>query len=303
VRGTILILTSTACLLAFIGVAHATLTASSSVGSNNITLDTLNPPTSLNATGGPSVNLSWTATTDTYASGYHVLRGTASGGPYSQIANVTPRTTTTHIDNPGGGAFYYVVRSYFHNWESVDSDQASATTGSTGYLNCSANAAVTTASGDNNGFQLNPGNACADDAAFAQDTNSGTNTTLACANTGKDRHLYYNYNVSIPAGSTIDGIELRLDAWADATAGAPSMCVELSWNGGATWTAVKTTPNLTATQATYTLGSATDTWGRTWATTDFTNANFRVRITDVNSNNNRDHRLDWVTLRVAYTPP
>jgi hypothetical protein len=183
----------------------------------------------------------------------------------------------------------------------MNSNQVSA--GHTGYLACAANAAVTSGSGDNNGYQLNPGNSCADDAAFAEDTDSGTTTTNNCTNTGKDRHLYYNYGASIPASSTINGIEVRLDAWADLTTGAPRICAELSWNGGTSWTAVKTTTNLTSTQATYTLGSATDNWGRSWAISDLSNANFRVRLTDLSTNNARDFRLDYVAVRISFAPP
>lgn len=109
--------------------------------------------------------------------------------------------------------------------------------------------------------------------------------------------------MSIPAASTVNGIEVRLDAWADAILGAPFMCVELSWDGGASWTAVKTASSLTTSQVTNTLGSSSDTWGRTWAVSDFSNTNLRVRITNVNTNNNRDHRLDWTAVRVTYTPP
>ncbi|MDP3769090.1 MAG: hypothetical protein Q8S13_13835 [Dehalococcoidia bacterium] len=150
---------------------------------------------------------------------------------------------------------------------------------------------------------MNPGNACADDAAFAEDTNSGSNTNTSCTNTGKDRHQFYNYGFSVPAGSTINGIELRLDAWADGTGGSPFMCAELSWDGGTTWTAVKTSPTLTTSQATYILGTASDTWGRTWSSGDFSNANFRVRITNVASSTSRDFRLDWAAVQVTYTPP
>lgn len=278
---------------------------SASVPSNVFTTDTLDPPTSPSASGGASVTLNWTATADTYAAGHRVLRGAATGGPYAQIAEVTPRTTTTYTDNPLAGTYFYVLRSFFQNWESVNSSEVSATVSpqaNTGLRDCTANAAVTASSGDNNGYQLNPGNACANDAAFAEDTNSGTNTTTTCADAGKDRHLYYNYGFSIPAGLPINGIEVRLDAWADGTAGAPFICVELSWDGGTTWTAAKNTVGLTATEATYMLGTSSDTWGRTWASTEFSNANFRVRIVDVASNANRDFRLDWVAVQVTYTP-
>ena len=139
-------------------------------GSNAFDADTLNPAASLNATGGASISLSWTATSDTYASGYHVLRSTTSGSGYAQIAQVTPRTTTTYIDSPSVGTYYYVVRAYYQNWESVNSNEATAgVSTNTGFANCTANAAVTTSSGDNNGYETTPGNACADDAANASD--------------------------------------------------------------------------------------------------------------------------------------
>src|SRR5262249_58185803 len=88
--------------------------------------DPLDPPTSLGATGGSSVALSWTATVDTYASGYDVLRGTASGGPYSVVQSVSPRTTTSTSDSPASnGTYYYLLRSVFPGWTSVNSHQAS----------------------------------------------------------------------------------------------------------------------------------------------------------------------------------
>ncbi len=283
-------------------VAAALFTDSAPVPANSFANDTLGAPTGLTATGGASVTLNWTPTTDTYASGHRVFRGTASGGPYSQIAQVTPRTTATYVDSPGAGSFYYVLRAYYQSWESVDSSQVSS--GSTGYRNCTANSAVTTSSGDNDGFQLNPGNGCADDAAFAEDTNGGSGNSLSCASTARDRHLYNNYGFSIPAGSTINGIEVRLDAWSDATSGNPAMCVELSWNGGTSWTAAETTATLGTSQASFTLGAAGDTWGRSWtASTDFTDANFRIRITDIANSTAREFRLDWAAVRVTYTPP
>jgi hypothetical protein len=78
--------------------------------------------------------------------------------------------------------------------------------------------------------------------------------------------------------------------------------VQISWNGGTTWTAVKSTPTLTTSEATYLLGSTSDTWGRTWASGDFTDTNFRIRVTDVAGNNTRDFSLDWLAVRVLYQP-
>ena len=172
----------------------------------------------------------------------------------------------------------------------------------TGLLSPSAQAPVTSGWGDNNGYQTSPTSAFVNDGVFAVDTNSGTNNNTSCTSNRKDRHTFYNYNVSIPGGATVTGIEVRLDGRADSTSGSPRFCVQVSWNGGATWTTAKTTSTLTTSEATYLLGGAADTWGRAWASSDFSNANFRVRITDVASSTSRDFSLDWVGVQVSYTP-
>ncbi len=172
----------------------------------------------------------------------------------------------------------------------------------TGLLSPSAQAPVTSGSGDNNGYQTNPSNAFGNDGLFAVDTNSGTNNNTSCTSNRKDRHTFYNYGISIPGGATITGIEVRLDGRADSSSGSPSFCVQISGDGGASWTTAKSTSTLTTSEATYLLGGAADTWGRTWASGDFSNANFRVRITDVASSSSRDFSLDWIAVQVSYTP-
>lgn len=172
----------------------------------------------------------------------------------------------------------------------------------TGFLSPSANAPVTSGSGDNNGYESNPSNAYADGGGAAVDTNSGTGTSTSCTNARKDRHIFYNYNFNISGTATITGIEVRLDARADSTTGNPKLCVEISWNGGTSWTAVKQTSTLTTSEATYILGGPTDLWGRLWATGELANTSFRIRITDVASNTSRDFTLDYVAVNVYYQP-
>ena len=86
-------------------------------------------PASLTATGGAgSVALSWAAVTG--ATEYHVLRGTTTGGPYTQIALVTGTTGTTYSDTAvtGGTTYFYVVRAANNaTCESGNSPEASAT--------------------------------------------------------------------------------------------------------------------------------------------------------------------------------
>jgi PKD repeat protein len=160
----------------------------------------------------------------------------------------------------------------------------------TGWMNPTANAADT--GGDGNGFESNPGNAYTDGSGYASNIDGDG-----------DRHRYYNYNFNIPAGATITGIEVRLDWWLDSTGGTSSMNVELSWNGGASWTAAKTDTTETRSEHTAVLGNSSDTWGHSWTVGELSNANFRVRLTCNSSSSRRDFYLDWVPVRVYYTPP
>jgi hypothetical protein len=166
------------------------------------------------------------------------------------------------------------------------------------YNNPSANSADT--GGDNDGYQTNPTYAYNYDGSFAVDTNSGSNTGTSCTGNDKDKHRFYNYNFSIPSGATINGIGVNLAAKVDSTTGSPKICVQLSWDGGTTWTATQSTANLTTSVALYSLGGVADTWGHAWTDTGFSNANFRVRVADVASNTSRDFSLDWVGVKVYY---
>ena len=102
-----------------------------------VSTGTLAAPTGLTAVRGTcailssnAVNLSWTATSSTFADGYIVLRSTTSGSGYAQIGSVTGRTTTTFIDGTPAflTTYYYVVQATRNNWRSANSNQASLTT-------------------------------------------------------------------------------------------------------------------------------------------------------------------------------
>lgn len=177
-------------------------------------------------------------------------------------------------------------------------------TGNTGWLSPGTNAAVTSSAGDNNGYQTTPSNAHADGGGLAQDANSGTNNNSSCTANSKDKHRFYNYNITLPGGATVTGIEVRLDALVDNVgSNAPKICVQLSWDGGASWTSAKQTATLGTAEATYILGGPSDTWGRAWTLTNLTNTNFRVRVIDVASGSSatsRDFSLDWIAIRVNY---
>ena len=166
-------------------------------------------------------------------------------------------------------------------------------TGDTDFLNPSAQAADT--GGDGNGFEVNPTNAFADGGGYALNVdNEGT--------AGGDRHRFYQYGVAITPACTVKGIEVRADWWLDNLAGIQSLGVELSWDGGISWTSAKLDTVETRTEHTGLLGGATDTWGRTWTLAELSDANFRVRLTCNSTNNVRDFSLDWVSVKVYYGP-
>lgn len=173
-----------------------------------------------------------------------------------------------------------------------------ATADSTGFRSPATQAADT--GGDGDGYERNPADALALDGRIAEDRDSGTNTTLSCTNTGKDRHRFYNYGFTIPAGSTINGIEVRLDGELDGATGY--ICAQLSWDGGATWTTHKQTANVGPSPATYTLGSPTDSWGRAWTTADFANSAFRLRLVSVANDPAARFSLDSAGVQVYFTP-
>ncbi|MBI5034619.1 MAG: fibronectin type III domain-containing protein [Chloroflexi bacterium] len=260
-------------------------------------------PSNLTATAisGSQINLAWTDGS-TNEVGFKIERCTGAGcSNFAQVATVGANVTSySNTGLTSSTSYSYRVRAYNGVGDSGYTNVASTTTltpSNTGWLSPSANAANT--GGDGNGFEVNPVNAYADDGVFAIDNNSGTSSTTSCTSTQKDKHRYYNYNISLP-GATVAGIEVRLDAKVDSASNSPKMCVQLSWDGGTTWTATKSTPTLTTSEATYILGGAADTWGRTWSLSNLSNTSFRVRIINVASSTARDFSLDWIAVRVTY---
>lgn len=84
-------------------------------------------PASLTATGGSKqVALSWTASAG--ATGYAVLRGAASGGPYPTQAGTPTSTAFTDTGLSDGTAYFYVVRATNAAGSSTPSGEASGLT-------------------------------------------------------------------------------------------------------------------------------------------------------------------------------
>jgi hypothetical protein len=268
---------------------------------------TLQPPTGVSATGGTSVTLSWTASSSSGATGYVVDRATASGGPYSQIATVTPVSATGYVDSPVAGTYWYRLSTFIGNWQSATTTPVSATVSSatsTGAKPCVGGSNAADTGGNGNGYESLPNNACAADGSVATDANTGTNgRSTSCTNPANDRHRFWGYAFGLPGTVTaINGITVRADAGMSNNGGTSNLCVELSWDGGTTWTTAKSVTLSATTVTSYALGSATDTWGHTWTAAQLSTTNFRVRVTDATTQNNKDYRLDYLAVSIQYTP-
>ena len=216
----------------------------------------------------------------------------ASGKSYSGLQPGDHVFTVEATDGAGN------VGSATHTW-TIAAPPPPPPVLDTGFLGPLASNAET--GGDGNGFQTDPTGAHLDGAPLAVDPDSGTGTSTSCTSSSKDKHRFRDYGIALAPGASIKGIEVRLDARADSSSGSPRMCVQLSWNGGSSWTSAKSTSTLTTTETTYVLGGATNIWGRTWSAADLGNAGFRLRVITTSSSRSRDFLLDWVAVKIHYT--
>lgn len=221
----------------------------------------------------------------------------SAGGGFYPPDEVIPAQTTRNRQ-----AVLYLLDQAACPYRVIGKQAQYCDTTSTGFRSPTAQTAETSGAGDNNGFQTNPANAFADDGLYAVDTNSGSGTSSSCTSTQKDKHRFYNYGFSLPDGASIQGIEVRVNGRVDSTSGTPRVCVQLSWDGGTTWTAAKTTGTLATAEARYTVGGVADTWGRTWSAAELSDSTLRVRLIPIASSTARDFSLDWVGVRVRYLP-
>jgi Flp pilus assembly protein TadG len=148
------------------------------------------------------------------------------------------------------------------------------------------------------------------DRAF---TNNNQYATESTNNDAQQWTSFNNLAGLIPNNATlvIDGLEVRLTDTALAGTGADTNCrmvVETSWNGGSSWSSnVQTPPLWTDANHDQTVGSNSSTaaWGgHSWVRNDFTNANFRVRVTwkDTVSGcgSGQSVQMDLLEVRVQY---
>jgi hypothetical protein len=143
------------------------------------------------------------------------------------------------------------------------------------------------------------------------------NTPGGCGAHSSPFTFYSDFNLDVPSSGAVKGLAVLLDdAYVDYARdpSTSSWQVELSWNGGSTWTAPKSTGNLptwsrfASTSQDFTLGGGSDDWGHDWSGSEFSNVGFRLRIQGCttgplvsDTSTGVDTFLDSVAVKVFYT--
>ena len=221
---------------------------------------------------------------------------TYTGNSTSTLANGNCHTFPIELNTPTPGLLTIKtqakVRDSYTNLK-VTASMNNIVYGNTGTISPSQSSVDT--GGDENGFEVNPGNAFSDGA-------SGITGAAQNIDGAGDRHKFSGFNFNVPAGSTITGIQVRLDWWLNSINGTNNIEVELSWDGGMNWTTIKTASNESVSVNNSTvLGHPGDTWGRTWTTDELNDTNFVIRIRTNSSVSSRDFFLDWIPVTVNYS--
>jgi hypothetical protein len=109
---------------------------------------------------------------------------------------------------------------------------------------------------------------------------------------------YFNFGFSVPSSDVVNGFTIKILGSASGAGG--TVGAELSWNGGtSTTTSGVVTSAFTTTDTVYTLGSASNTFGRTWTPSELSNANFHLRIKATPSSNTL--KIDAIQVNVYHT--
>lgn len=151
----------------------------------------------------------------------------------------------------------------------------------TGYSSPSSNSVVET-------VVTNPTNAYAQDSVDAVFDSSSS-------------LLLGTFGFAVPAGSTINGIEVQTRTHRVSGNGNKNFNIAVSWNNGTTWSSSQTTTNTSSTYVIDTLGGPANTWGHSWTVAETGNGSFAVLVADNFSQDTAG--VDVVQAKIYYTPP
>lgn len=152
---------------------------------------------------------------------------------------------------------------------------------------------------------INTGNITADDATYANASSSVTSSYV------ESKYLRgTNFGFTIPDGSTINGITVEYQAYANYYSFDPELVASIVQVNMVKSTGRVGTSNSTAyeldTEATYTFGSSSNLWGTTWTAAEINNSGFGVDLvvsfSDADLSGILTAYVDYVKITVDYTP-
>lgn len=143
--------------------------------------------------------------------------------------------------------------------------------------------------------------------------NSGIwdNCVVSALNTSDDNHAsvasataeYFeisDFTFGLVSGYTINGIVVNVEFSSTSWEYTAYVKCALSWNDGTNYTSDSAEQSVAnATDETKTFGGSTNTWGRTWAVSEFANGTFRLKV--YGRATVSLVKIDYITVTVYYT--
>jgi Tfp pilus assembly protein PilX len=179
---------------------------------------------------------------------------------------------------------------------------SAAVAGSTTTLEVGGNVTMT---GTTTSSQRNPTAATGWTSSTNVFSSNNVYATASLAGSAQSANLdVTNFGFNLPTGSTIVGIEADIERKASNTNSIEDYDVFLLKAGAASGNDKASTTDWGTSDSTRTYGSGTDLWGTTWTEAQVEASNFGIRLKVRNlSTSSRTASVDWVNIRVYYTPP
>ncbi len=190
-----------------------------------------------------------------------------------------------------GNAIVFIVKAISGSTIATISFTESADVPKVGIIYADSANSVCSPTVSGTGSYTNPNNAFASDNVYA------TTANLVSA-----QQIYESFGITGLTGGTIDGILVKVEAKVSSTTDRSEYTIELSWDGGTTWTTLKRAFQVETADYTHSYGGA-DAWSRTFVPSELTNVNFKVRISNDFAGATNDASVDWVNVQVFYSSP
>jgi hypothetical protein len=226
------------------------------------------------------------------------LNGTVEG-PESvyQASGVTLNTGTLLTTVPNTVVFSFI-------WSDLGTSSGSPATIPAGYTSLANQVVFASADGSSfqqmgSAYQVETVTGTYSPTWATPANNKGIGITLALdlsLAVGSDGLDATNYDIAVPAGIVVSGIEIEFDAFFTGTTPFGVLDVQLLKAGTPTGTVVQVFP--TNSVVTYTLGGPGSLFGTTWVSTDFNSPAFGVQITAQQVTGGTDATFDVRNVRI-----